>query len=142
MYQPKTQKRHTKITDATKFIVYNRIELAEREGFEPSVRFPVLQFSRLAPSTTRPPLRNYYSFTTVPNCHAYFVPFGYTRILLSSPVFERAMASEAHRDADECTGWPRIRDHTYVLYLRFVHSATMRLRARSFVVFRSAPRNA
>ena len=31
--------------------------LAEREGFEPPVRFPVLQFSRLAPSTTRPPLR-------------------------------------------------------------------------------------
>ena len=32
--------------------------VAEREGFEPPVRFPVLQFSRLAPSTTRPPLRN------------------------------------------------------------------------------------
>ncbi len=31
--------------------------MAEREGFEPPVRFPVLQFSRLAPSTTRPPLR-------------------------------------------------------------------------------------
>jgi hypothetical protein len=31
--------------------------LAEREGFEPSIRFPVFQFSRLAPSTTRPPLR-------------------------------------------------------------------------------------
>src|SRR5579863_3594706 len=32
-------------------------ELAEREGFEPPVQFPVLQFSRLAPSTTRPPLQ-------------------------------------------------------------------------------------
>ena len=39
--------------------------VAEREGFEPPIRFPVLQFSRLAPSTTRPSLRTYYSFTTV-----------------------------------------------------------------------------
>ena len=30
--------------------------LAEREGFEPSDRFPHRQFSRLLPSTTRPPL--------------------------------------------------------------------------------------
>ena len=38
--------------------------MAEREGFEPPIRFPVFQFSRLAPSTTRPSLRRlqfYYS---------------------------------------------------------------------------------
>ena|SRR5208282_3724827 len=102
-------------------------------------RTPVFKTGAFNHSATSPELLQFYYS---PNCHAYFVPFGYTRILLSSPVFERAMASEAHRDADECTGWPRIRDHTYVLYLRFVHSATMRLRARSFVVFRSAPWNA
>jgi hypothetical protein len=38
--------------------------MAEREGFEPPIRFPVFQFSRLAPSTTRPSLRDTYSFTT------------------------------------------------------------------------------
>ncbi len=31
--------------------------MAEREGFEPSIRFPVYTRSRRAPSTTRPPLR-------------------------------------------------------------------------------------
>jgi hypothetical protein len=31
--------------------------LAEREGFEPSRRFPAYTLSRRAPSTTRPPLR-------------------------------------------------------------------------------------
>ena len=30
--------------------------VAESEGFEPPIRFPVFQFSRLAPSTTRPTL--------------------------------------------------------------------------------------
>ena len=86
-------------------------ELAEREGFEPPVRFPVLQFSRLAPSTTRPPLRR-YTFSDFPilrqesrrrlrlfiqafsETRNYFVPFGYTKILLASPVFSRAMAFE------------------------------------------------
>ena len=32
-------------------------ELAEREGFEPSIRFPVYTLSKRAPSATRPPLR-------------------------------------------------------------------------------------
>ena len=32
--------------------------LAEREGFEPSIRLRVFQFSRLTPSATRPPLRS------------------------------------------------------------------------------------
>ncbi len=32
--------------------------LAEREGFEPSVRFPVRRFSKPVPSATRPPLRH------------------------------------------------------------------------------------
>jgi hypothetical protein len=32
-------------------------EVAEGEGFEPSIRFPVYTLSRRAPSTTRPPLR-------------------------------------------------------------------------------------
>ena len=31
--------------------------MAEREGFEPSRRFPAYTLSRRAPSTTRPPLR-------------------------------------------------------------------------------------
>jgi hypothetical protein len=31
--------------------------LAEREGFEPSVAFRLRQISNLVPSTTRPPLR-------------------------------------------------------------------------------------
>ena len=31
--------------------------MAEGEGFEPSIRFPVYTLSRRAPSTTRPPLR-------------------------------------------------------------------------------------
>ena len=31
--------------------------MAEREGFEPSIRFPAYTRSRRAPSTTRPPLR-------------------------------------------------------------------------------------
>src|SRR3990170_4846845 len=31
--------------------------VAEGEGFEPSIRFPVYTLSRRAPSTTRPPLR-------------------------------------------------------------------------------------
>jgi len=32
------QKGHTEIRDVAKGSVYNRIELAEREGFEPSVQ--------------------------------------------------------------------------------------------------------
>ena len=32
--------------------------LAEREGFEPSIRFPVYTLSKRAPSATRPPLQN------------------------------------------------------------------------------------
>ena len=39
----------------------NYIFMAERPGFEPGVELPPQQFSRLPPSTTRPPLR----FTTV-----------------------------------------------------------------------------
>ena len=35
----------------------HRFGLAEREGFEPSVQFPVQQFSRLPQSTALPPLR-------------------------------------------------------------------------------------
>src|SRR5512134_1701287 len=35
-----------------------RTGLAEREGFEPSRRFPAYTLSRRAPSTTRPPLRS------------------------------------------------------------------------------------
>jgi hypothetical protein len=31
--------------------------MAEGEGFEPSIRFPVYTLSRRAPSTTRPPLQ-------------------------------------------------------------------------------------
>ena len=39
--------------------------MAEREGFEPPIPFQVCRFSRPEPSTTRPPLRIYYSsFTT------------------------------------------------------------------------------
>src|SRR5690606_39524045 len=35
----------------------SRGQMAEREGFEPSRRFPAYTLSRRAPSTTRPPLR-------------------------------------------------------------------------------------
>ena len=34
----RTQKRHTKIANDNKGLVYNKIELAEREGFEPSIQ--------------------------------------------------------------------------------------------------------
>src|ERR687898_202992 len=34
------------------------VMLAEGEGFEPSIRFPVYTLSRRAPSTTRPPLQH------------------------------------------------------------------------------------
>ena len=33
------------------------LEMAERTGFEPAIRFPVYALSKRAPSTTRPPLR-------------------------------------------------------------------------------------
>ncbi len=36
--------------------------LAEREGFEPSIRLPVYMLSRHAPSTTRPSLQTEISF--------------------------------------------------------------------------------
>ena len=35
-------------------------KMAEREGFEPSKRFPVYTLSKRAPSTTRPPLQNIF----------------------------------------------------------------------------------
>ena len=38
VYQRTTQKRHTEIIGVNKVFVYNRIELAEREGFEPSIQ--------------------------------------------------------------------------------------------------------
>jgi hypothetical protein len=34
-----------------------RIAMAEREGFEPSIEFPLYTLSKRAPSTTRPSLR-------------------------------------------------------------------------------------
>src|SRR6266852_7209193 len=89
--------------------------MAEREGFEPPIPFQVCRFSRPVPSTTRPPLRLlqfYYrrNFNGERGCPAvrwpgedawrsteaidHFVPFGYTSILLASPVFRRAMALE------------------------------------------------
>jgi hypothetical protein len=54
------------------------LKVAEREGFEPPIRFPVFQFSRLAPSTTRPSLRLlqfYYSprFSQEVTLHSSFV---------------------------------------------------------------------
>src|SRR5258708_16568640 len=39
--------------------MYGRIKLAEREGFEPSIQFPVYTLSKRAPSTTRPSLRRH-----------------------------------------------------------------------------------
>src|SRR5215469_4596342 len=35
--------------------------MAEREGFEPSIRFPVYTLSKRAPSATRPSLRRFNS---------------------------------------------------------------------------------
>ena len=44
----------------TKILLKNSLKIsflmAEREGFEPSIRFPVYTLSKRAPSTTRPPL--------------------------------------------------------------------------------------
>ena len=48
--------------------------MAEREGFEPSKRFPVYTLSKRAPSTTRPPLLQ--------------TNFKNLRILFLSPIFE------------------------------------------------------
>ncbi len=42
---------------------------AEREGFEPSVRFPALRFSRPVQSTTLPPLPNYVCTTIERNTY-------------------------------------------------------------------------
>ena len=56
--------------------------MAEREGFEPPVQFPVLQFSRLAPSTTRPPLQLpqfYYSDQLLLAFRGTF-PLGFNRV--------------------------------------------------------------
>ena len=39
------------------YVLRGGIEVAEGKGFEPPIPFQVLQFSRLAPSTTRPPFR-------------------------------------------------------------------------------------
>ena len=38
VYLGKTQKGHTKIMEVNKWFVYNKIGLAEREGFEPSIQ--------------------------------------------------------------------------------------------------------
>ena len=38
-------------------MILEAVELAEREGFEPSVEFPLHTLSKRGPSTTRPPLR-------------------------------------------------------------------------------------
>ena len=40
--------------------------LAEKEGFEPSIRFTACRFSRPVPSTTRPPLHKDYFNTNPP----------------------------------------------------------------------------
>jgi hypothetical protein len=39
-----------------KWLIYNELRMAEREGFEPSVEFPLHTLSKRAPSTTRPSL--------------------------------------------------------------------------------------
>src|SRR6266481_4793629 len=40
-----------------------QLNLAEREGFEPSIEFPLYTLSKRAPSTTRPSLRLARSFS-------------------------------------------------------------------------------
>ncbi len=47
--------------------------MAEGEGFEPPVRFPVQRFSRPPPSTTRPSLRpsTFYQLVAVSSCFLY-----------------------------------------------------------------------
>src|SRR3712207_2720996 len=60
MGQPKILNRCGALRDslaAEKFFCNRDLGLAEGEGFEPSIRFPVYTRSRRAPSTTRPPLR-------------------------------------------------------------------------------------
>ncbi len=43
-----------------------KIKMAERAGFEPAVRFPVRQFSKLLLSATQPPLRFGVRFKSAP----------------------------------------------------------------------------
>jgi hypothetical protein len=46
----------------------NPDELAEREGFEPSVELPLRRFSKPVPSAARPPLQStvFYSVAKIP----------------------------------------------------------------------------
>src|SRR5690606_18481713 len=56
-----------------KLSAHSGTEVAEREGFEPSRRFPAYTLSRRAPSTTRPSLRmrvlDYPGFPSMPRGH-------------------------------------------------------------------------
>ena len=61
---------------------YKQEDMADREGFEPSVRFHVHTRSRRAPSTTRPPVRSEPSWAVVASAanHAGFRARIYTEL--------------------------------------------------------------
>ena len=44
-----------------------KLSVAEREGFEPSIRFPVCRLSKAVPSASRPPLHLSWNPERVPN---------------------------------------------------------------------------
>ena len=54
--QPLGYSSSSELTLLSSWLVFILALLAEREGFEPSVRFTARRFSRPVPSTTRPPL--------------------------------------------------------------------------------------
>src|SRR2546427_3191280 len=54
-----SRKRHAKTANLSKSFVVYHLDLAEREGFEPTLEFPLNTLSKRAPSATRPSLLNH-----------------------------------------------------------------------------------
>ena len=84
--------------------------MAEREGFEPPIEFPLYTLSRRAPSTTRPSLRatdrRVVAARPSTNCsYNRTVPREQHRILMIANLLRSALAEEAmhhfHRAARE-----------------------------------------
>ena len=93
--------------------------MAEREGFEPPVGFPLRRFSRPEPSTTRPPLR-YYVFTTE---SPQLVDF-----LKRQTVFKTACFNRSHIPPRE-VGSPIVRPITVFAVVAHINGAWRSLRA-------------
>jgi cyclophilin family peptidyl-prolyl cis-trans isomerase len=89
--------------------------MAEREGFEPSIRaFDVYSLSRRAPSTTRPPLRMHWKAKPLPAGIVAQPPAEYDR-----PAKGLAFAALPYRDAyagqaGHVAGWPAASDGSRV----------------------------